>query len=563
MEKTRGKELRSFFILSLIFITVLANLPALKNGFTNWDDPRLVLKNPDIRSLSASNLGKIFSTSYIGLGGYTPLVVLSYAVEYRLHRLDPRIFHTTNLVLHVLNTLLVFWLFQLLGAGIGASFIVAAIFGIHPIHVEAVAWIQGRKDLLFSFFYIGALISYVQFLRKPGGRRFYFIALGLSGLALFSKIAAVSLAPVLLLLEWRVSKRIDRKALTRSAPFWGMALIFIFLGFLTHSPATSQATAPHLSITRGLGLLFYSFAFYASKTLLPFGLHASYSVELSQNQAGLMLSLAGLAIVMTLLYLAYRRDRGAVVFGLLFFFFTLLPTLPSHLVGQPYADRYMYLPLVGILFALSTLFPTSLTQTRQPQRGMAISWVVLILVGILLGAQSWRLNGVWHDSVSLWTHVLRIDPKNVMAYLNRAEARVSDKSYGEAMSDYDQAQGLTPENPNIPMSRGAVYFLREEYAKALIEYDKSIALDPHFFEGFMSRGVLRARLKQFDKALEDFTAAVNLKATAYSGHYYRGLAFKELAMYDSALQELEIAYRISPTEQCRAQIAAVSAEKNR
>jgi len=138
----------------IVLITIVAYFPSLKNDFTNWDDPDLILANVQIRSLSVDNLKNFFSTSYGGFGGYTPLVFISYALDYHFFNLDPRAFHATNLLLHILNSLLIYAFIYLVSRRISISLFVAALFSLHPLHVEVGAWTQGRKDLLFSLFYI-------------------------------------------------------------------------------------------------------------------------------------------------------------------------------------------------------------------------------------------------------------------------------------------------------------------------------------------------------------------------------------------------------------------------
>src|SRR4030042_6113653 len=150
----------------IVLVTGIAFSPSLKNGFTNWDDPELLLENDAVKSLSSGNIRSLFSGSYAGFGGYTPLVFVSYALEVHFFQLNPKIFHIDNLILHVLNTVLIYFLILLISRNIRLSFITSLLFGVPPLHVEAVAWIQGRKDLLFSFFFLGASICYLLFLQK-------------------------------------------------------------------------------------------------------------------------------------------------------------------------------------------------------------------------------------------------------------------------------------------------------------------------------------------------------------------------------------------------------------
>lgn len=558
-----GKKSQFIFLLILIFlISIAAHFPTLKNGFTNWDDPRLLINNANIRGLSIDHFGKLFLTSYGGLGGYTPLVFLSYALEYRFFGLNPRAFHATNLLLHAMNALLIFWLIYLVSGGISISFVTAVLFAIHPLHVEPVAWIQGRKDLLFSLFYLSGLIFYIRFIKKSCNRACYYLALLLFSLSLFSKVAAISFPLVILLIEKQFTKRLDKSAFIRSMPFWAMAGFFFILAFVTHSPSPGQTPTEPPGFLQNLGTFFYAFAFYARKILVPIGLLPRYSSGIGHHPGQVILTLCLFAALCALSYYAYRRKPDFASFGIGFAVLALLPTLPFHFIGQPYADRYMYLPIAGILFVMAGLLPPRVFILRPLAREAVMAWPAVILIVLLLGINSWKLNRIWHDSLSLWSYVVETDPANTMGYLNRAEALFNNGQLSEAMSDYNAAQMLAPKDPNIPQSKGAVYFKRGEFEKAMEEYNQSLSLDPLFHDGYMSRGMLWARLGDFSKAISDFTAALKLNKTS-KGYMYRALAYMEEKKLDQALDDLRSAYDIEPTEQVRGLITSLSSTRDR
>jgi tetratricopeptide (TPR) repeat protein len=534
----------------LIVVSLAAFAPALRNGFTNWDDPRLLVDNADIRSLTAGRIGRFFLTSYGGLGGYTPLVFLSYALEYRFFGLDARAFHATNMALHALDVLLILWLLYLLTGGLGTSFVLALLFAIHPLHVEPVAWIQGRKDLLFSLFYLAGLIAYVRFIRQDRRKAWYLLSLLCFALALLSKVAAISFPIVILLLEKHLTERLDRPAVMRSVPFWVLAGLFFLLAFVTHAPGAARAAAEPPGFLQNLGVLFFGFAFYTARTFLPLGLLPRYQPGLALPPWQVAGHVAVFAAVAALLYFAWKRKPRLVVLGLGFALLTLLPTMPFHFFGQPYADRYAYLPIAGLLLAASPLLPEGAWRSRpRPWGGRAV-WAGVFLWAVFLGVSSFNLTKVWRDSLSLWSYVIAEDPANTMAYLNRAEALVGGGRLEEALSDYRHAETLAPEDPNIPQSMGGVYFKKGDYQKALELYSRALEMDPLFYEGYMSRGILWGRLKEFRKAVLDFSAALKLNRT-YRAYYYRALAYLEAGENTLALEDLRSAYAIEPTEQVR------------
>jgi tetratricopeptide (TPR) repeat protein len=550
----------------IIMVTGIVFAPSLKNGFTNWDDPELLLENNSVKSLSPENIRSLFSDSYAGFGGYTPLVFVSYALEYHFFQLDPKIFHIDNLLLHVLNTVLIYFLIFLISRNTWMSFITALLFGIHPLHVEAVAWIQGRKDLLFSLFFLGASISYLLFLRKKARNKIYYaLSLLLFAFSLFSKVTAVAFPLVILLLEFSVGQKVDRRTLRRSIPFFVLAGIFLFLAFITLKPGSSGIPSPkgHLTYFQNLSLFFYAFVFYISKILLPVQLMARYPSDIVQYPFDLALNGALFAVGAALMVFVYRRKRELATFGTAFFVLTLLPTLPFHFAGQPYADRYTYLPLAGVLMFISVIVLEILPNFKPSRRVLGYGAGALMgLVVLFWGARTWAQSRVWHDSISLWTHVLNIDPKNAIAYLDRGQAYIDAGEFNKALADFNMLEKIEPDNPKLYNNRGVIYFKRGEYDKALNEFNRSLAINPRFPLGYLNRAMLWGINKEYEKSIRDLTAAIEINKYFYLAYYYRGLAFKELNHLDRALADFQSAYKISPTEAARREIESLSGKKN-
>jgi len=440
------------------------------------------------------------------------------------------------------------------------------LFGIHPLHVESVAWIQGRKDLLFSVFFLGALISYLLFLRKRVKKNIYYIlSLVLFACSLFSKVTAVAFPLVILLLESYSGRKLDRKVLRRLTPFFVLAIVFIFLAFITMRPGSSGSPPVKGPLTyfQNLSLFFYAFVFYISKIFLPVRLMALYSSDIGQNPLGLVLNIALFAGACALIYSIYRRKKELVMFGTAFFVLTLIPTLPFHFAGQPYADRYTYLPLAGILLIISAFFLEILPNKWPKRRILSCGAGALLgLAVLLLGAKTWALSRVWHDGISLWTNALKIDPQNARAYLDRGKAYADAGEIDKALADLNTAEKLKPENPNIYNDRGFIYFKRGEYDKALNEYNRSLALNPRFHIGYLNRAILWGHMKEFEKSIRDLTAAIEINRYFYLAYYYRGLAYKEVNLLDRALTDFKAAYKISPTETARREIESLSSQKN-
>lgn len=550
------------FLLCCILATLAAvvHISTVKNGFTNLDDPEIVLNNRGIRGLSSQHVGALFSKSYAGLGGYTPLVLLSYAIEYHFFGLQPGPFHATNLILHVGNTLLVFWLMTLVTGGLGLGFVTTLFFAVHPVHVEPIAWIQGRKDLLFSFFFLSGLLAYIGFIRRDRRRIFYLAATVLFGLSLFSKVTAISFPFVILLLEKHFTGRIDRQALARSIPFWIMSALFFLLAFVTHNAMMAGTLKKAPSYWQSLSAFFYAFPFYAGKILAPLKLFPGYQNKIGHDPAQAVLNFIAFVCLIALLVWGYRRKPRLVTFGVSFAILTLLPTLPFHLFGQPYEDRYLYLPLAGVLAALSALLPDRVFTLRPLSREALTIGPALVVAATMLGVASSRQVGVWHDSLSLWGHAEAMDPMNPVGFVKKGEALDDAGRLSEALAEYDRAELLRPDSPVIPQHKGSVYFKLGDYQKALQEYARSLALDPLFHDGYLSRGILWGRLGNYDRAIRDLTVALKLNET-FRAYYYRALAYRELKQNDLALQDMRKAYQINPRTEVRDLIEQWTADK--
>ncbi|HLP46676.1 MAG TPA: tetratricopeptide repeat protein, partial [Candidatus Kapabacteria bacterium] len=446
-----------------MIISVIVYVPSLGNRFTNWDDPAFITENPDIQGLSCKNMGKFFTHSYGGFGGYVPFVLLSYALEYELSGLDPGTFHAVNLVLHLINCALVYWFIFLVSRQRWTAFFVALLFGIHPLHVEAVAWIQGRKDLLFSLFYLAALISYFKYREKGEKKIFYYGTLIFFIFSLFSKVAAISLPFALLLLDYFISKSQIRISIRKMLPFFSAAFLFLVFAFLTSVAGSFVIQETHNGYLDNILVFFFSFVFYIGKIFLPVRLSARYPMEIFELMPTFLLFvvLVIFAAVIILLYRLYRIRKYEVTFGILFFLVTLMPTIPFHFIGQPYADRYLYLPVIGI-FYLGALFFHNLyiKKSRIWKKGKVLLWIGFILLTFTLGAATWRQCKVWKDSLTLWNDVLESYPTLPLAYLDRGEVYLRMGEMEKALQDLNKSVLLAPGNAHAYNDRGIIYFHR-------------------------------------------------------------------------------------------------------
>jgi hypothetical protein len=467
--------------------------PCLNNGFTNWDDTEYIVNNPKIRTLSLESVKTIFSSTDLRM--YSPLSTFSYALNYRLAGLDPRVFHATDLVLHLANTALVMILTRILIAGVWPAFFTALLFGIHPAHVESVAWAAERKDMLYAFFYLAAMTVYGSGLGRINA---YFLSFALFVCALLSKPMAMTLPLALLLMDYLKPEGIRMRHWLHKAPFFAAAAAAAF-------PLISGPGSANSVHWGGRFLIpFYNLGFYIYTLLWPFDLSAMYIAAPGGNPAIYGLAAGTLAMIF-LLWKYFRRDKE-LVFGAALYTLILLPVLQFFPFGPVIsADRYTYLSSIGIFIIAAVCARRIWRKLLPAHRGAAAAFAAS---SILVLAVTARVRcAVWKDGMSLWSDTARKQPQAAGPLASLCGAYVRARMDEEAENCLSGARRKFPGNDNI-----------------------------HYYSGFLS-----ARKQKFSDAEKYFLSALNINpchppALNYMGTLYRlkGDAAKAARYYDRA-----------------------------
>jgi len=535
------------FILALILaITFLSFCNTLSFDFTNWDDDKYLMLNPRIRDLSASGIVAIFSGMDMNL--YTPLTTLSFALDYRFWELSPAGYHAVNLLLHLLNVCLVFQLCLRLSSGVAAAGITACLFGVHPIHVESVAWIAERKDLLFSMFALMSLVLYDCYREDPKKRMIRVMSILMFLCSLLAKPQAVALPVVMLLMDKFRDARFDfRRSLNRIWPFALVTVLFCG-ATLCFSVIAHEGKVHSFSYTwwNRPFLALYAICFYIVKLIWPFRLTAFY--ECPPEIHGMLppvyyLSALGAGgLVWTAWRLWKRGDNLA--FGIFFFLLMLLPVIQIVPFGQVIvADRYAYLASIGIFLIIGQV----LADKIKAQPALRYLWkTVLVLVMLALAWLTHERAKVWENSVVLFSDVIAKNPRIAPAYNNRGMARYQNGDYAGAAQDYNQAICLDPKYAYAFNNRGLIRFLQGDYAGADRDYNEAIRLDPKYASAFCNRGTLRLRKSDAAGALRDYATALTLDPYHAETYYNRGLLFEGQGDADRALRDYADAILANP-----------------
>jgi tetratricopeptide (TPR) repeat protein len=536
-------------ILSLCLILAIPAIsffPCLKNDFLNWDDQQYVTENKTITELSWRNIETIFDWTY--MGHYHPLTILSYSLEYRFFKLNPFAYHLTNLILHLMNGLLVFCLMMMLKGGVLTSLVVSLLFGIHPLHVESVAWISERKDVLYSFFFLGSMVVYLTYL-KTWRRRYYFLSLFLFLLSLLSKSMAVTLPLVLFLCDYLLHRKFDRKCLIEKIPFLAIAFIFGIMALFAQGSPEIMGQKPSSPFSKNIFIMSEVLTTYFSKLLLMSEVLTAYfpKLILPIKLSCFYPFVKGIAGFWSYVYLTtilgfliagiiLGKYNKKITFGTLFFFITIIPTLPAKII----ADRYIYIPSIGIFFIAAEGFYWLYRSKLKPIK-IVKPILAILLIGILgtLSFLTWERCQVWKDSISLWNNVLKNYPKIPIAYNNLGEAYLRKGDYERAISNYNQALRINPDYHKVYYfydNRGTAYLMQGDYEKAIADYHQALRINPNDANAYHNRGTAYLNKGDFERAISDFNKALEINPRYAETYFNKALACEKIGRFQEALE---------------------------
>lgn len=526
-------------LMLLLVITFISYLPSLKSDFV-YDDYPYIINNRFIRTLSPENIKEIFTSSYFLL--YHPLTILSFAVEYHFFKANPFIYHMTNLLLHLLNSLFVFLFLYKLTERTFSSFAGATLFALHPFHVEVVAWISERKEVLSDFFFIITLFLYLYY-KKDEKKYFYYFSLMTFILALLAKPMAVTLPVILLLCDYFLQKKINRKIIIEKGAFFFIAFLFVLFTFLSFSSGIKEYKLTNILVAS------YGILFYLIKFIFPVKLSAFYP----EPPGGVLTSWPFLlspviVLLLTLIIIYYAGKDRRIAFGFLFYLITVLPVIQLiRTVEVVTADRYGYLTSIGPFYLAGEFF--SWLYYKKFSSSQSAKRIIIILLVFLIFILSWSTMErckVWKNELTLWTDVIEKYEYVPIAYGNRGLAYVKLKEYDKAMEDFNRSIELYDGYTDAYNNRGLLYMELREYEKALFDFKKVIDLDPDHLEAYVNLANIYYGKGDYDRAISFYNRALEKDpyfAQAYNG---RGNAYLEKGYLNKALEDYNRSININP-----------------
>ena len=498
-------------------LTVLVFLPAVDNGFVNWDDDVNLTENPHFRGLSPAHLRWMFTTTL--MGHYIPLTWLSFGVDHAVWGMDPRGYHLTSVLLHALNAALVFLVARRLlgGESVTAPAAIAAlVFALHPLRAESVAWVTQRRDVLSGAFVLLALLAYLK-ASDIDVRRSRWLAVSLAAFAaaLLSKAITMTFPLVLLVLDVYAPRRLERRTLIEKLPFAGLAGAGAAIALLALRSTAVTSWTDHGPESR-LAMVAFSLGFYASRTLLPIGLSPLYELPGRIDLLAPVFALSMLGVLaMTAAALVLRRCAPWLLAAWLAYLVMVLPVSgPVHSGHQLAHDRYSYLAcLPWALLAGAAIGWVVAAARRGVVRPLARTAAITAVVA-LLGA--WTLLTllqirVWSDSETLWRTAVDIDPRCSVCRTNLGRALLARGQLDAAGVEFRQAIAARPERANPHNNLGAVLYRQGRIPEALEEFRLAAELEPHFPDPLNNLGVVYASLGRDEEAARQFRAALAIR----------------------------------------------------
>jgi protein O-mannosyl-transferase len=530
----------------ILIISFIAYIPVLHNSSFVWDDDGYISNNLLIKTFS---LKEIFSRNV--MGNYHPLTIMVLAIECHFFGFNAAGYHAVNLFLHLLNVILVFYAVSLLCDKTMVALVAALLFGIHPMHVESVAWASGLKDVLYAFFFLASYIFYLKYLIRLN-KKFYVFSLMLFSLSLLSKAMAASLPFILLLTDYYKGRKIEKTALLEKVPFLVLSVTFGVIAVF------AQKTSGNISdlafnVPQRLAFACYGFITYLIKLVLPLNLSAFYPYPVKNADAFPMIYYAYVLFIVGLVVLVFYSLRFSkkILFGLGFFAVTVFLVLQLLPVGKAImADRYSYIPSIGVFFLAGEGFCLLW--------GKKLKLMTILLLSaftVFFSVKTYARCGIWKNETTLWNDVISQYEKVPFAYLNRGIAYAKENQYDKAIEDISKAIQLDTNytkayynNAKAYYNRGNLYMNERKFEMALKDFDKSIELNPEYTQAYYNRGNIYADMQDYDKALADYSKAIELNPEGAKAYINRGYVSGIKKEYESATKDIDKAIELNPND---------------
>jgi tetratricopeptide (TPR) repeat protein len=577
-------------LLIILAATFFIFLPSLGNGLILWDDHSYTYENPFLKTF---NFREVFSFSTFYMGNYHPLTLLWLHIEWLVFPhgdpgiyagVNPFWFHLNNILLHLLNVVLVFYLvYELVDRkGWKTAAVTAALFAIHPMHVESVVWVSELKDVLYGAFFLGSTLVYVRYMKtgKPLLLMVSFVLFILSNLA---KAQAVTLPVLFFLFDYYKGRKINLRVILEKVPFFTLCIFFGVLAIRAQIAITALNNQHVLSFTSALNAC-YGLLIYLVKLVVPIHLSAVHPYSYQELGSFPWYFYSFLVILAGLVFLAFKSTRHTkdYLFGFLFYLITVSVMIKFLPVGDSLInERYTYIPYIGLFFIAGQLY--SRISGIQKWRYLAISVMTGILV--IFSVMTIQRSAIWKDNFTFWKDVISKYPEywrgyfgiglqyynsgdynTALGYTNQSCERnapavpymlrgtiylVNLKNYPLAIENFKKVislhEPLSPFDLDVRYDLGLSYENNGNYPEAINILDESIRMAPDKPRGYVLKGDVLVHMQQFNNAETEYTNTIRISNAYIDAYLKRGLLYEDnLNLYDQAIADFRKALQIEP-----------------
>jgi tetratricopeptide (TPR) repeat protein len=545
-------------IITIILLILFSYWGAMYNGFV-WDDSVYLT---DRKLTTLKGLLKIWTQPSITDHPYYPLTHTSFWLEYHIWGSNPFGYHLVNIILHAINAIVVWLILRHLG--IKGAWMCAAVFAVHPVHVESVAWITERKNLLSGMFYLLSVFNFLRFYFVPrekgkkGDLRLYILSVVLFIFSMLSKSAFCTLPIALLLIIWWKNNRITRSDARLLMPFFAVAAALgIFTIWMEKHHVGAYGAEWSFSLIERFLIASRALWFYAAKLIWPFELIFIYPRwNVNHHIWWQYLYLVGVAVVLAVLWsLREKIGKGPLVCVLLFAT-NLMPALGFinfyMMIFSFVADHLQYIASIGlIIMFVSWVSKCSANLGLEARRFV---FVLCAIILILLSFRTKEQTRIYKNKITLYTDIINKNPSCWMAYNNRGRRYEARGEYYLAFKDYNKAidinpyckEGSSSTCAHLYNNRGIIYIMKEQYDLAIADFNKALSIEPNFVKPYLNRGVVYINQNDYKTALVNFNKAIEKDPEYVKGYIDRAAVYSAQGLFDLAMADYNKAIGIDP-----------------
>jgi len=545
----------------LLVLTFISFYPSLKNNFINWDDNAHVFEN-QILTKSFPEAAKYFFGQHTVIGNYIPLTMMVYFIEHHFAGLNPKVFHAVSLFFHLLNVLLVFWFTILLSQKkLNVAFIVALFFGIHPMHVESVAWISAMKDLLYSFFFLLGLIFYYKYLLRLDSQtinqkneevrqttisnnKFFLIPISVLVfflLSLLSKPAAIVFPLILLTVDYYAGRALDKRIWIEKIPYFLLSIVFGIIAY--RAQAADRLLHDDYSMFHKIIFASHSFLQYITKFFIPTNFSIFYPYPLIEN-GGLTLDyfVAPLMVFfVVLLILKTLKTTQIFFFGFLFFTIHLILVLQIISIGDAiFAERYTYLSYLGPLFVVANGYQKILDWLSN--RSKLVQFLPIALastIAICCVYISHQRCKIWKNDDSIATDLLKKHPNDRLALNNKGFILMEQGRHNEAIELFRKAVTIRPDYVMARVNLTNAYLALNDFDAAVANLDSALVYAPNDFNLLNNKALFLFQQKKYSEATVFYKRSLAEKKDAINVYINLAECYYTLQEYDNVIATID------------------------